>query len=65
MNVNKDLADAVMMISFISLVLVGTTTFDSESTKNMIMVILAVITVGMLGLRIKSPMNHKDDKDAF
>ena len=30
MKINKDLVDAVMMVSFIVLVLVGTTTFDNE-----------------------------------
>ena len=34
MRINKDLADAIMMVSFIVLVLVGTTTFDNEVTKN-------------------------------
>lgn len=29
MRINKDLADAIMMVSFIVLVLVGTTTFDN------------------------------------
>lgn len=33
MRINKDLADAIMMVSFIVLVLVGTTTFDNEVTK--------------------------------
>lgn len=47
MKINKDLAEAVMMVSFISLVLVGTTTFESAMTKNIIMAVLAVLTVGM------------------
>ena len=33
MRINKDLADAIMMVSFIVLVLVGTTTFDNEVLK--------------------------------
>ena len=33
MKINKDLVDAVMMVSFIVLVLVGTTTFDNEVAK--------------------------------
>lgn len=48
MRINKDLADAIMMVSFIVLVLVGTTTFDNEVTKNVTMGSLGVITVAML-----------------
>ena len=44
MRINKDLADAIMMVSFIVLVLVGTTTFDNEVTKN--------VTMGSLGVFI-------------
>ena len=33
MKINKDLVDAVMMVSFIVLVLVGTTTFDNGLLK--------------------------------
>jgi len=52
MRINKDLADAIMMVSFIVLVLVGTTTFDNEVTKNVTMGSLGVITVAMLVLRV-------------
>lgn len=51
MKINKDLVDAVMMMSFICLVLVGTSDFDSETTQNTIMIILGAITVGMVALR--------------
>ena len=54
MRINKDLADAIMMVSFIVLVLVGTTTFDNEVTKNVTMGSLGVITVAMLVLRVIS-----------
>lgn len=47
MKVNKDFADAVMMVSFIVLVLVGTTTFDNETTKLLTMGVLATLTVVM------------------
>ena len=46
MRINKDLADAIMMVSFIVLVLVGTTTFDNEVTKN--------VTMGSLGSDVSS-----------
>ena len=52
MKINKDLVDAVMMVSFIVLVLVGTTTFDNEVAKDVTMGSLGVITVAMLVLRI-------------
>lgn len=52
MRINKDLVDAVMMLSFIILVLVGTTDFSNESHKNIIMGILGGITVLMVIFRI-------------
>ena len=52
MRINKDLADAIMMVSFIVLVLVGTTTFDNEVTKNVTMGSLGVITVSSSRHRI-------------
>ena len=45
MKINKDLADAVMMVACIVLVLVGTTTFESASTKAIIMTVLAVLAI--------------------
>ncbi|WP_251967154.1 hypothetical protein NEE14_005835 [Parabacteroides sp. AD58] len=47
MKINKDLADAVMMVACIVLVLVGTTTFESASTKAIIMTVLAVLAILM------------------
>ena len=44
MRVNKDLMESLMMMAFITLVLVGTTHFDSELTKYLIMGGLGVIT---------------------
>ena len=44
MKINKDLVDAVMMVSFIVLVLVGTTTFDNEVAKDVTMGSLGVIS---------------------
>ena len=43
MRVNKDLMESLMMVAFITLVLVGTTHFDSELTKYLIMGGLGVI----------------------
>ena len=58
MRINKDLADAIMMVSFIVLVLVGTTTFDNEVTKNV------TITVAMLVLRVIGS-RQKEEEEAF
>ena len=37
MKINKDLVDAVMMVSFIILVLIGTTDFENAITKDVTM----------------------------
>ena len=47
MKINKDLADAVMMLSVIILVLVGTSTFESVVTKNILMAVLATLAIFM------------------
>jgi uncharacterized membrane-anchored protein len=47
MKINKNLAEALLMLSCISLVLVGTTVFESATTKTVIMVVLAIIAVVM------------------
>ena len=52
MRINKDLADAIMMVSFIVLVLVGT------------MGSLGVITVAMLVLRVIGS-RQKEEEEAF
>lgn len=64
MRINKDLADAIMMVSFIVLVLVGTTTFDNEVAKDVTMGSLGVITVAMLVLRIIGS-RQKEEEEAF
>ena len=51
MRVNKDLMESLMMVAFITLVLVGTTHFDSELTKYLIMGCLGVIIALTGGLR--------------
>jgi hypothetical protein len=63
MRINKDLVDAVMMLSFIILVLIGTTDFDSESQKNILMGILGGVTVLMIILRVIEGRMHKDTSD--
>ncbi|MDR3141740.1 MAG: hypothetical protein LBU37_08460 [Tannerellaceae bacterium] len=61
MRINKDLVDAVMMLSFISLVLIGTTDFEIESQKNLVMGILGGITVLMIILRVIRGRLHQEE----
>lgn len=51
MKISKDFADAVMMVACIVLVLIGTTTFESASTKAIIMAVLAVLAIFMGAVR--------------
>lgn len=52
MKINKDLVDAVMMLSFISLVLVGTTDMSNLVIKDGVMAGLGILTVVMVVFRI-------------
>jgi hypothetical protein len=64
MRINKDLVDAVMMLSFIILVLVWTTEFDSESKKNICMGVLGGLTVLMIIFRvIRGRLQQEDTQD--
>lgn len=52
MKINKDLADAIMMVSLIILVLIGTTDFENATTKNVTMGALGLLSVVMIILRV-------------
>lgn len=52
MKINKDLVDATMMLSFIILVLVGTTDFSNMLIKEITMGGLALLSIAMIVLRI-------------
>lgn len=52
MKINKDLVDAIMMVSFIILVLIGTTDFQDETTKSISMGALGLLTASMVVLRV-------------
>ena len=52
MKINKDLVDAIMMLSFIILVLVGTTDFSNMLIKEITMGGLALLSITMIVLRI-------------
>lgn len=54
MGINKDLVEAILMISFICLVLTSTSDFQNTETKNIVMGALGVLTVIMAGLRYKA-----------
>lgn len=60
MKINKDLVDAVMMLSFICLVLVGTTELDNQTTKHIIMGILGFMTLLMVVFRILGSKKHEE-----
>ena len=64
MKINKAMVEAVMIVSFIVLALVGTTTFDNEVAKDVTMGSLGVITVAMLVLRIIGS-RQKEEEEAF
>ena len=48
MKINKDLVDATMMLSFIILVLIGTSDFSNMLLKEITMGSLAVLSVAMM-----------------
>ncbi|MDR1103064.1 MAG: hypothetical protein LBL42_04830 [Tannerella sp.] len=51
-KINKDLVDASLMLSVISLVLIGTSEFSNATHKTAIMIILAILSVALLVCRI-------------
>ena len=51
MKINKDLVDAIMMFSFIILVLIGTSDFSNQVLKYSLMGSLALISIVMIALR--------------
>lgn len=52
MKINKDLVDATMMLSFISLVLIGTTDFENMLVKEIMMGAVGFLALGMVVLRV-------------
>ena len=66
MKINKDLVDAVMMVSFIILVLIGTTDFENIIAKDVTMGALGLLTVGMVILRgIQLRQAAKEQKEEY
>lgn len=68
MKINKDLVDAVMMLSFIILVLVGTTDFSNDGMKEIIMGVLGTITVIMVvlrGIQLRYVAKHPEVEEEY
>lgn len=61
MKINKDLVEALMMLSIIGLVLMGTTDFNDATVKNILMGGVAAISLLLIGLRIKA--GHQPGKN--
>lgn len=54
MKLNQDFVEAVMMLAFIILVLVGTTDFENPLTKEVTLIITGIVAVGMVVLKLKT-----------
>lgn len=63
MKINKDLADAGMILSAISLVLIGTSEFENnDGLKNILMIVMGILVVITSILRFipsKDKENHE------
>ena len=66
MKINKELVDATMMLSFIILVLIGTTDFENIVAKDVTMGVLGLVTVIMVVLRgIQMRIEAKQPKEEY
>ena len=63
MKINKDLIDAVLMLSVIGLVLVGTSEFNDETAKNITMIALGISAVTTLVLRLIGGIKESGKSD--
>ena len=54
MKLSQDFIEAVMMLAFIILVLVGTTDFENPLTKEVTLTITGIVAVGMVFLKLKT-----------
>lgn len=64
MKINKDLVDAVMMLSFICLVLVGTTDFSNMTVKDGLMIGLGSLTILMVVCRVLEFRQHSKHEES-
>ncbi|MGM9758788.1 MAG: hypothetical protein ACI30I_01565 [Parabacteroides sp.] len=63
MKLNQDFIEAMMMLSFIILVLIGTSDFDNIHQKEIWMAIFGVIAIAMIVLKIKSARHSKEQNE--
>ena len=61
MKLSQDFIEAVMMLAFIILVLVGTTDFENPLTKEVTLIITGIVAVGMVVLKLKNDANGPDE----
>ena len=54
MKLSQDFIEAVMMLAFIILVLVGTADFENPLTKEVTLIITGIVAVGMVVLKLKT-----------
>lgn len=66
MKINKDLVDAIMMLAFIMLVLIGTTDFTNVVAKYITMGALGLTAIVMVTLRgIQMRQEAKEPKHEY
>lgn len=64
MKINKDLVDAIMMLSFIGLVLIGTSEFSRETVKLIALGSLGVIAAACIFVRVIA-LRQPDDEPSW
>ena len=62
MKLSQDFIEAVMMLAFIILVLVGTTDFENPLTKEVTLIITGIVAVGMVVLKLKTMRTGRKKK---
>lgn len=63
MKINKDLAEALLMLSLIIMVLVTTTDFENSMTKNLILTGLGILAVISGIFRILGARQEKKEEE--
>lgn len=65
MKINKDLTEACLMLGFICLVLIGTTEFENQTTKEILIGALTAASLLFTWLRIKAGKEQEKEPDRF
>lgn len=63
MKINKDLTDAVMMLGFIILVLVGTSDYDNPTIKTILLATLSTTVIAAVICRIMEAKSNNEEKE--